>query len=38
MAALNIFEDDAFSVIPLSQTISDIPDVPTKLGDKGLFA
>lgn len=37
MATLDIFNDDAFSVAPLSQTISDIADVPTKLGDKGLF-
>ena len=38
MATLDIFNDDAFSVTSLSQTITDIPDVPTKLGDKGLFA
>ena len=37
MATLDIFQDDAFSVTSLSQTITDIPDVPTKLGDKGLF-
>lgn len=37
MATLDIFNDDAFSVTSLSQTITDIPDVPTKLGDKGLF-
>lgn len=37
MATLDIFNDDAFSVSSLSSTITDIPDVPTKLGDKGLF-
>lgn len=37
MATFDIFNDDAFSVSTLSQTITDIPDVPTKLGDKGLF-
>lgn len=37
MATLDIFQDDAFSVTSLSSTITDIPDVPTKLGDKGLF-
>lgn len=37
MATIDIFNDDAFSVTSLSQTITDIPDVPTKLGDKGLF-
>lgn len=37
MATFDIFNDDAFSVSRLSQTITDVPDVPTKLGDKGLF-
>jgi hypothetical protein len=37
MATLDIFNDDAFSVSTLSQTITDIPDVPTQLGDKGIF-
>lgn len=37
MATLDIFQDDAFSVTSLSSTITDIPDVPTRLGDKGLF-
>lgn len=37
MATLDIFNDDAFSVSQLSQTITDIPDVPTQLGDKGIF-
>ncbi|AXY83374.1 hypothetical protein [Acidovorax phage ACPWH] len=38
MATLDIFQDDAFSVTSLSQTITDIPDIPTRLGDKGLFS
>ena len=37
MATLDIFNDDAFSVTSLSQTIVDIPEVPTRLGDRGLF-
>ena len=37
MATLDIFQDDAFSVSSLSSTISDVADVPTKLGDKGIF-
>lgn len=37
MATLDIFNDDAFSVSQLSQTIVDIPRVPTLLGDMGLF-
>lgn len=37
MATLDIFNDDAFAISELSSTISDIPDVPTKLGDKGIF-
>lgn len=37
MATLDIFNDDAFSVTSLSEVITDIPDVPTKLGDKGIF-
>lgn len=37
MATLDIFNDDAFAVTSLSSTISDIPDIPTKLGSKGLF-
>lgn len=37
MASLDIFNDDAFSVTELSDTITDIPDVPTKIGDKGIF-
>lgn len=38
MATLDIFNDDAFSVTSLSQTIVDIPEVPTRLGDRGLFS
>lgn len=37
MASLDIFNDDAFSLSSLSQTIIDIPDIPTKLGAKGIF-
>ena len=37
MATLDIFNDDAFSLSSLTQTITDIPRVPTQLGDEGLF-
>lgn len=37
MATLDIFNNDAFSVSALTQTIVDIPRVPTQLGDEGLF-
>lgn len=37
MASLDIFNDDAFSVTSLIGTITDIPRVPTQLGDEGLF-
>ena len=37
MATLDIFNDDAFSVSQLTQTIVDIPRVPTQLGDENLF-
>ena len=37
MATLDIFNDDAFSVSQLTQTIVDIPRVPTQLGDEGMF-
>lgn len=37
MATLDIFNDDAFSVSQLTQTITDIPRVPTRIGDSGLF-
>lgn len=37
MATLDIFNNDAFSVSQLTQTIVDIPRVPTQLGDEGLF-
>lgn len=37
MASLDIFNGDAFSVSQLTQTITDIPRVPTQLGDEGLF-
>lgn len=37
MATLDIFNNDAFGVSALTQTITDIPNVPTQLGDEGLF-
>lgn len=37
MATLDIFNDDAFSVTSLIGTITDIPCVPTQLGDERLF-
>lgn len=37
MATLDIFNDDAFSVSSLTETIVDIPRVSTPLGDSGLF-
>ncbi|MEP6587143.1 MAG: major capsid protein [Polaromonas sp.] len=37
MATLDIFQNDAFSLSSLSQTITDLPRVPTKLGSSGLF-
>jgi Phage major capsid protein E len=37
MATLDIFNEDAFSVSSLSQTIVDIPQVQTILGSSGLF-
>ena len=37
MATFDIFNNDAFSVSQLTQTIIDIPRVPTRLGDMGLF-
>jgi hypothetical protein len=37
MATLDIFNNDAFSLSSLSQTITDIPRVPTQLGDERLF-
>ena len=37
MATLDIFNNDAFSVTSLISTITDIPRVPTQLGDEGLF-
>ena len=37
MATLDIFNNDAFSLSRLTQTIVDIPRVPTHIGDEGLF-
>ena len=37
MATFDIFNNDAFSVSQLTQTIIDVPRVPTRLGDLGIF-
>jgi hypothetical protein len=37
MATLDIFNDDAFRVSSLIDTINDIPRVPTQIRDEGLF-
>lgn len=37
MATFDIFNDNAFSLSQLTQTIVDLPRVPTMLGDMGLF-
>lgn len=37
MASFDIFNDNAFQVSQLTQTIVDIPRVPTLLGDLGIF-
>ena len=37
MATLDIFNNDAFSVTNLTRTLVDIPRVPTRLGELGLF-
>ncbi|MEN9317358.1 MAG: hypothetical protein RIS35_3751 [Pseudomonadota bacterium] len=37
MATLDIFNDDAFSVSNLTRTIVDLPRVPTRIGELGLF-
>lgn len=37
MATFDIFNDDAFSVSSLTQTITDIPRVSTPIGDTGMF-
>ena len=37
MATLDIFNGDAFTLSSLSQTITDLPRIPTRLGDSGLF-
>ncbi len=38
MATFDIFNDDAFTVSSLSQTIVDIPRVNTPIGNSGLFS
>jgi len=37
MPTLDIFNDDAFSVTNLSRTLVDLPRVPTRIGELGLF-
>ncbi len=37
MPTLDIFNNDAFSLSELTQTITDIPRIPTQIGDEGLF-
>lgn len=37
MATLDIFNNDAFRLSALTQVIIDIPEVPTLIGDMGLF-
>lgn len=37
MATLDIFNNDAFQLSQLTQTIVDLPRVPTQIGDSGLF-
>lgn len=37
MPTLDIFNDDAFSMSSLIGTLTDIPAVPSQLGDEGLF-
>lgn len=38
MATLDIFNNDAFRLSQLTQTIIDIPRIPTQIGDSGLFS
>ncbi len=37
MATLDIFNNDAFGVTNLTRTLVDIPSVPTRIGELGLF-
>jgi hypothetical protein len=37
MASLDIFNNDAFSVTNLTRTLVDLPRVPTRIGELGLF-
>lgn len=37
MASLDIFNDDAFSVTNLTRAMTDLPRVPTRIGELGLF-
>ena len=38
MAALDIFNGDAFSVQSLTKTLNDLPHMPTRLGELGYFS
>jgi len=38
MASFDIFNDDAFSVSSLTDTLVNMPTTPTRLGDLGLFS
>lgn len=37
MATLDIFNDDAFSVTNLTRSMVDLPRIPTRIGELGLF-
>lgn len=37
MASLDIFSNDAFSVTNLTRTLVDLPRVPTRIGELGIF-
>lgn len=38
MPALDIFENDAFSVVNLTKAINETPHVPSRIGELGLFS
>ena len=37
MASINIFNDDAFSLVSMTAAVNKLPRLPTLLGDMGLF-
>lgn len=37
MTMLNIFDDDAFSLMSMTARVNDLPEVPTLLGSLGIF-